>query len=85
MLAVVVSLLIVAPDTIPVKEEPSPRYLVALKVPVDGTKLNLVDDVLAGKLPVVVVTERAGPPLILYRKVNGAVPPVPINVTRVCC
>jgi len=39
-----------------VKPAPLPTKAVAVKVPVEGTKLSFVDEVFCGKLPVVVVT-----------------------------
>ena len=39
-----------------VSEAPEPLKTVAATVPVDGLKVNLVDDTFCGKLPVVVVT-----------------------------
>ena len=41
------------PDAVPVKPVPAPLNEVAVKTPVDGTKLNLVELVFAGLLPVV--------------------------------
>ena len=43
LLAVDVSLLIVAPETIPVRAEPSPKYLVAVTAPVEGLYWSLVE------------------------------------------
>ena len=43
-------------DAVPVKPVPAPVKDVALRTPVEGTNDSLVDAVLAGRLPVVVVT-----------------------------
>jgi hypothetical protein len=39
------------PDAVPVKPVPAPANEVAVKTPVFGTKLNFVDEVVAGLLP----------------------------------
>ena len=44
-------------EAVPVRPVPAPVNDVALKTPVLGTKLNLVDAVFCGRLPVVVVTQ----------------------------
>ena len=41
------------PEAVPVRPVPAPLNDVALKTPVFGTKLNLVDDVVAPTFPVV--------------------------------